>query len=718
MQNLGAPLTDSLNERVGVYLTNALTGWEPPSEEVKARLRQLAFSFAELREEYDAAERVKQEVPILVILGNPPYNAFAGTSPEEEQGLVEPYKQGLIKEWGIKKFNLDDLYVRFFRLAERRVAERTGRGVVCFVSNHSWVRDPSFVVLRQHLLKSFDRFWIENMHGNRQMSEYAPDGTTSETVFATPGFSVGIKQGVVISLWVKSNKKGSGDCPKVLFRDDLTDARAVQRRAHLLAGLEVDDFDAQYQPAFPNKSNRLSFHPAGGSAAYLAWPNVAELAGQPPFRAFIEARRGALIEIEKHTLQSRMQEYYDSKIDWNTLKSLGNELTQNAARFDAKKAREKVLKTEDYDEANLRRYTIRPFETRWCYHSSVRPLWNEPRPNLIAQCWKGNQFIVTRLKTEKEAKGSPIYFTSTLTDYQAIARNVSAIPLRLLSKEIKVASSQDNFFADSHSSSASTTANLSAKVRTYLNSSGIMDLDSDEEAATLIWMHAIAIGYSNVYLVENADGIRGDWPRIPLPATKDALLHSAELGRKIAAMLDSEEGVDGVTVGAIRDPFRYIGGVSHVAGKPLDPVEDLKVTAGWGHAGKAGVTMPGKGRIIERGYTTDERKAIERGAQLLGLTVEEALAHLGEGVCDVYLNDVAYWKGIPARVWDYTIGGYQVIKKWLSYRELELLDRPLTPEEAREVMNMARRIAAIVLLEPALDANYQDVKNATYPWPV
>ncbi len=90
---------------------------------------------------------------------------------------------------------------------------------------------------------------------------------------------------------------------------------------------------------------------------------------------------------------------------------------------------------------------------------------------------------------------------------------------------------------------------------------------------------------------------------------------------------------------------------------------------------------------------------------------------LSERTCDVYLNDVAYWKNIPARVWEYTIGGYQVIKKWLSYRELELLGRPLTPDEAREAMNMARRIAAIVLLEPALDANYQAVTNATYSWP-
>jgi predicted helicase len=199
LQNLGAPLSEKSKERVGVFLTNSLTGWEPP----KAPKTKLLFP--ELEEERDLAEEVKREKPILVILGNPPYNGFAGVSPAEEQGLLEPYKRGL-KGWGITKNYLDDLYVRFFRLAERRIAEKTGKGIVSFISNHSWVDDPTYVVLRQHLLASFDKFWIENMHGNRKISEYAPDGRTSETIFATPGFSVGIQQGVVISLWVKTAK--------------------------------------------------------------------------------------------------------------------------------------------------------------------------------------------------------------------------------------------------------------------------------------------------------------------------------------------------------------------------------------------------------------------------------------------------------------------------------------------------------------------------------
>jgi len=138
--------------------------------------------------------------------------------------------------------------------------------------------------------------------------------------------------------------------------------------------------------------------------------------------------------------------------------------------------------------------------------------------------------------------------------------------------------------------------------------------------------------------------------------------------------------------------------------------------AGWGHGGKDGVTMPGKGKITRRDYTKQELAAIESGAKARGLTLKQALHHLGESTCDIFLNDVAYWSNIPEKVWDYTIGGYQVIKKWLSYREKGLLGRSLTSDEIHEVMNMARRIAAIVFLEPALDQNYKKVKASTYKW--
>jgi hypothetical protein len=76
---------------------------------------------------------------------------------------------------------------------------------------------------------------------------------------------------------------------------------------------------------------------------------------------------------------------------------------------------------------------------------------------------------------------------------------------------------------------------------------------------------------------------------------------------------------------------------------------------------------------------------------------------------------VAYWHNIPAKVWNYYIGGYQVIRKWLSYREQPLLGRPLTPGVVKEITRLARRLAAIVLWEPFLNANHQNIKPAPIP---
>ncbi len=200
---------------------------------------------------------------------------------------------------------------------------------------------------------------------------------------------------------------------------------------------------------------------------------------------------------------------------------------------------------------------------------------------------------------------------------------------------------------------------------------------------------------------------------MPLPENTSVLGQSASLGRRVAALLDTEKVVPGVTSGRIREELRLIG--TPVASPPGQ--FDLAVTAGWGHAGKGGVTMPGRGRIVERDYTPEEIAAIEKGVAALGLGRDVAFTHLGPTTRDIYLNATAYWQNVPARVWEYTLGGYQVLKKWLSYREQPLLGRALKPEEAADFMNIVRRIAALLLLEPALDDNYRAVAASTYRWP-
>ncbi len=691
LQNLGAPLTDSLNERVGVYLTNALTGWEPPTEEVKARLKQLGFAFAELKEEHDAAERVKREVPILVILGNPPYNGFASVAIEEERDLTDAYRTTL-KAPSPQGQGLNDLYIRFYRMAERRIVERKGEGVVSFISNYSWLDSLSCSGMRERYLEAFDRIWIDSLNGDKyRTGKITPDGKPDPSIFSTELNREGIQVGTAVALLVRKRKHGKTQ--SIQFRDWWGN----NKRNQLLATIEESSIQS-HEKLTPELKLGLPFRPALLTVDYTSWPLLTELF-PTSFPGVKTSRDDFVVDIDRDQLLQRMGKYFSRELSNDEMRKLTPSSMGGYSRMSAESARD-LLRSQGMSPTRIIRYCYRPFDLRWLYWEP-NVLLDRGRPDYVPHVFEGNLWIEARQKQTME-RFDRGYVVKALADNFGNGLS-NFFPLYL-----KTETEQGSLLKE-HGGQA-TAANVSERAGNYASS-----LRSDPSE---LFYHSVSILHSPLYRAENTGALRQDWPRIPLPSTKDALLRSAELGRKIAALLDTEQGVAGVTAGTIEDPFKYIGTIHHVAGKPLDPVEDLKVTAGWGHGGKGGVTMPGKGKIIERVYSTDERKAIERGAPLLGLTVEEALAHLGEGMCDVYLNDVAYWKGIPARVWDYTIGGYQVIKKWLSYRELELLGRPLTPDEAREVMNMARRIAAIVLLEPALDANYQAVKSSTYSWPV
>ena len=195
MQALDAPLSDEGDERASVFLTNALTGWEPTT--------QKPLPFPELEEERDRADRVKQDTPVLVILGNPPYNGFAGMAVDEERELSTAYRttQQVRRPEGQ---GLNDLYVRFFRMAERRIAEKTGRGVVCFISNYSWLDGLSFTGMRERYLEAFDVIRIDSLNGDsRRTGKTTPKGDPDPSIFSSPEDPVGIQVGTAIATLVR-----------------------------------------------------------------------------------------------------------------------------------------------------------------------------------------------------------------------------------------------------------------------------------------------------------------------------------------------------------------------------------------------------------------------------------------------------------------------------------------------------------------------------------
>ena len=195
MQALDAPLAEDDDERAGVFLTNALTGWEPTV--------QKPLPFPELEEERDRAERIKQHTPVLVILGNPPYNGFAGMAVDEERELSRAYRttRRVRRPEGQ---GLNDLYVRFFRMAERRIVEKTGQGVVCFISNYSWLDSLSCPGMRERYLDAFDVIRIDNLNGSKyRTGKVAPDGSPDPSIFSTREDPVGIQVGTAIATLVR-----------------------------------------------------------------------------------------------------------------------------------------------------------------------------------------------------------------------------------------------------------------------------------------------------------------------------------------------------------------------------------------------------------------------------------------------------------------------------------------------------------------------------------
>ncbi len=537
------------------------------------------------------------------------------------------------------------------------------------------------------------------MNGDsRETGKLTPEGKPDPSVFSTEYNREGIRVGTTVALMVR--KEDQRETPTVLFRNFW----GVNKKTELLESVAKTDFDQNYEITQPTSSNRFSFRSSDVSSLYTEWVKVADLPAIPPFNGPIERRGFALISIDKEPLVERMTAYFDVTKSDEDIKQIHSSLMMTGNRIVGSDARKKILREFEYNEECIVRYPFKPFDFRWCYLENLRPLFSEPSPQLLGQRFSGNAFLMTRDTADKKVEGSPFYFSKLVCDYDSISGHSRHFPV-LFKTHSKRGTKASTLFNIEEFQDTTVNANLSDTARAYLAELGITDSDTDTETAALIWMHTLAIGYSPAYLKENADGIRQDFPRIPLPNDRETLITSATIGRQIAALLDPETPVPGVTSGKLRPELKTIAVVSRVGTGNLDPNTSFALTAGWGHAGQNNVTMPGKGKVSDRPYTPEEQVAIAQFTDQLGTATR-----------DIHLNDIAYWKNIPDRVWSYTIGGYQVIKKWLSYREQDLLGRSLKQEEVIEVTQMARRITAILLLEPGLDANYEAVKQSTYQW--
>ena len=657
MQALDAPLADDGDERAGIFLTNALTGWEPTV--------QKPLPFPELEEERDRAERVKRDSPILVILGNPPYNGFAGMAVDEERELSTAYRttRRVRRPEGQ---GLNDLYVRFFRMAERRIAEKTGRGVVCFISNYSWLDGLSFTGMRERYLEAFDAIRIDCLNGDKyKTGKTTPDGHTDPSIFSTPEDPVGIQVGTSITTLVRNA--------------DHSPTKSVGFR-HLWGQTKLEQLDKTaetapetlYENVSPPLPLGLPFAPIAVGEGWHDWPALPDLF-PVSFPGVKTSRDSFLVDVDLDRLKARVSDYFDADLSDEETARRYPTVMNNRARFNARAVRDALLRRGGPAGTGFSRYSYRPFDTRWLYWEPDTKLLDEKRADYQPHVFEGNPWLVLQNKARPEL--SPPLVISNLGDLNQMNSGIYCVPTYLR---------EDGLGIDM--TGAQRRPNLSPAAQRYLER-----LNATVED---LFHHVLAVLHDPAYRDTNADALRMEWPRIPLPGwpdgssdgAADELAASAARGRKLAALLDPDTPVPGVTEGKLRPEIAAVAVPSTTGGGNMTG-DDFALTASWGHFGQGDAVMPGQGRVVERPRTASETAALGQAAPTLGNTT-----------FDIHLNDRAYWRNVPAAVWHYKLGGYQVLKKWLSYRERPILHRPLHPDEVQHFTNTARRITAILQL--------------------
>lgn len=689
--------------RPAVFLTNALTGWDSTG--------QLKLAFPELQEEHDAAGRVKREERIIVVLGNPPYNRFAGVPLDEEATLVDHYKgirrdakghqlgrSAIYERWGVRKQLLDDLYIRFFRLAEIRIGERAEHGIVSFISNSSFLAGRSHPLMRESLLTSFDEIWVDNLNGDKyRTGKVIPEGrpgagSSDQSAFTTEHDARGIQVGTCISTFLKRgvSSRPPGPVAHVHARDFW--GRADAKRRALIESLGFEDAPTAvrkewqgqpqgprpYEDVVPTEANMWRFVTGTASGSYDDWPALDELfpasfQGVNPNRGL----EGSVVDDDPERLGKRMREYF-SGMRFEDLANAHPELCKDRARYDAREMRDLVRRQSRFEGVRIVPYLVFPLDLRHIYYESVGKLLNEKRPELWANR-RDNRFLLAVPQARRVSETRPLV-TSGLFDLHLHDRGSVGFPLRVLEGE-----RGRNLF--SKGSPRASHSNLAPAVWESLKKAyalrGDLSGPDAEKLTSRLFALAIAVGHAPRFESDHADSLAQDWLRLPIPKDKAVLKECAALGERVGALLDPTADVADLLSKLLAGLRRHMG---VIATKAVDVVRDSDLTITVAYYGAA----PGK--WIPRSPTEEEGTHEAWGAE----------------TGDLWLNDTVYLKNVPERVWRYELGGYPVLKKWLGYRDAKRRDgRPLTLAESDHLRSMVQRLAAVLLLHEQLDAAYE-----------
>ncbi|HWV59811.1 MAG TPA: type ISP restriction/modification enzyme [Sphingopyxis sp.] len=596
--------------RLSVWLTNAL---EPAEREVRD------LFFAPLAEEARGASEVKRQTPIMCVIGNPPYSGESSNKGDHIMALMEAYKKEPGGKEKLKERNpkwINDDYVKFIRMTEDLIAKNPSGGVLGFITNHGYLDNPTFRGMRWHLLRTFDKIWVIDLHGNSKKQEVSPDGSPDKNVFD-------IQQGV--ALIIAARKGGGSEDLAKLWHGDVWGTR--QTKNDILWTSERHEVAATLLPPKPNEFP-FEYRNEALEQTYLA--GVALNQFFPQNAIGIITKRDAAVLNERRTVIEALVE----DLRFQTLDEVRRRHPEieDVAGWSLASAQQNVISTSE--SGRIERILNFPFDIKYTYHSDqslgflARPVFPTMRHFYLSNIGlmftrmtkdDFSIFVSSHMATHKSGSRydgtyvAPLYlYPAEGTLDQTIRLNIDPKLHAAICKAAEIDPASSAGFDDDFGAATGDARPSEIKVFDYIY--GVLH----------------APNYRETY----AEFLKIDFPRIPYPKSPEVFAHVSEKGEALRRLHLMEAAAIGET------PYRYDG---------PDDGDDV-VASGFPKWEKSGT--PDQVRGDEGVSTTLDTNGV-----------------LGR----VFINADQYFEDVPETAWNFHIGGYQPAQKWLKDRRGQAL---------------------------------------------
>ncbi len=497
LEELGYRMED--DERVKYYLTNTL--------EMKELDESKFPGMSSLSHESHEAGKVKKQVPILVILGNPPYSGHSSNTGEWISNVIQEYYQVDGKPLGEKNPKwLQDDYVKFIRFSQWKIDE-AGEGVLGFITNHSYLDNPTFRGMRQSLMNSFDEIYILDLHGNSLRKEKATDGSKDENVFD-------IRQGVAIAFFIKHKKSKS----KSIFHQEIFGLRETKYdwlNKHNIKNSKWNKLDPKSEHyLFIEMDRNLQFK----YSDYILLNEIFPLNNT----GIVTKRDSFVIGFNKNEINQRIRIFSD--------KSLSDEFVSKSLKLplrDKDKWNLPEARTQFYNNKELENYythiQYRPFDKKWIFY----------HPTLVA---RRVEKVMIHLLQDNLAicvgrKGSVtgsnnydiVFIAENIVDLNLFRRGGELVfPLYVYSDLSK----KDLF---SEHETGEKKPNIKTELFEELKTNFKKEVTPEE-----IFYYIYAVLYSNIYRTKYAEFLKIDFPRVPFTKDYKLFIQLGKLGKQLA----------------------------------------------------------------------------------------------------------------------------------------------------------------------------------------